>query len=167
MGSREREGGGGSVRFGQGLSWSPSSVPQSALPSLRDSTGLGVPGRLVLGCTVCTRGAVNICGGGAVNWQGDWRGTSRVAGRFEPPSPTEACLTENGRYELIRRNLHRPLTGVNSKAFHTSPMGHTSEHHQWAGGHHSVVGTHLRRQRRKCLRRWRRKIRGGKFRRLL
>ena len=30
--------------------------------------------------------------------------------------------------------LHHADMGVNSKAFHTSPTGHTSEHHQWAGG---------------------------------
>ena len=45
--------------------------------------------------------------------------------------------------------------GVNSKAFHTSLAGHTRERHQWAGGNHSVVGTHLRCQRRK--------MRGGNF----
>ena len=30
--------------------------------------------------------------------------------------------------------LHHADMGVNSKAFHTSPTGHTSEHYQWAGG---------------------------------
>ena len=45
--------------------------------------------------------------------------------------------------------LHHADMGVNSKAFHTSLTGHTSERHQWAwgeiGGDHSVVGTHVRR----------------------
>ena len=39
--------------------------------------------------------------------------------------------------------LHHADMGVNSNAFHTSPTGHTSEHHQWAWGDHSVVGTHF------------------------
>ena len=43
--------------------------------------------------------------------------------------------------------LHHAHMGVNSKAFHTSPTGHTSEHH--GGGGYSVVGAHLQRQRRK------------------
>ena len=53
--------------------------------------------------------------------------------------------------------LHHADVGVNSNTFNTSPTGHTIEHHQWAGGGggHSVVGTHLRRQRRK--------MRGGNF----
>ena len=58
---------------------------------------------------------------------------------------------------------HHADMGVNSKFFHTSPTGHTSEDPQGAAGDHSVVGTHLRRQRRKCLRRWCRKMRGGTF----
>ena len=45
--------------------------------------------------------------------------------------------------------LHHSDMGVNSKAFHTIPTGHISEHNQWAGGDHSVVGSHLRRWRRK------------------
>ena len=38
--------------------------------------------------------------------------------------------------------LHPANMGVNSDTLHTSPTGHTSEHHRWAGGHHSAVGTH-------------------------
>ena len=53
--------------------------------------------------------------------------------------------------------LHHADMGVNSKAFHTSLTAHTCEHHQWAGGDHSVVGTHLRRQRQRCI------MRGGNF----
>ena len=30
--------------------------------------------------------------------------------------------------------LHHAHMEVKSKAFHTSLTGHTSEHHQWAGG---------------------------------
>ena len=30
--------------------------------------------------------------------------------------------------------LHHAAMGVNSKVFHTSPAGPTSEHPQWAGG---------------------------------
>ena len=39
--------------------------------------------------------------------------------------------------------LHHADMGVKPKAFHTSLTGHTSEHHQWAGGDHSVVGIHV------------------------
>ena len=45
--------------------------------------------------------------------------------------------------------LHHADMWVSSKAFPTSPAGHTSEHHQWAGGDYSVVGIHLRHHRRK------------------
>ena len=30
--------------------------------------------------------------------------------------------------------LHHADMGVNTNAFHTSPTGHTSEHHEWVGG---------------------------------
>ena len=30
--------------------------------------------------------------------------------------------------------LHHADMGVNPNAFYTSPTGHTSGHHQWAGG---------------------------------
>ena len=59
--------------------------------------------------------------------------------------------------------LHHADMEVNSNTFHTSPTGHTSEHHQWVGADHSVVGTHLRCECRECLRHWRRKMRGGNF----
>ena len=38
--------------------------------------------------------------------------------------------------------LHHADMGVNPNTFHPSPTGHTSEHHRWAGGDHSAMGTH-------------------------
>ena len=35
--------------------------------------------------------------------------------------------------------LHHADMAVNSNAFHTSPKGHTGEHHQWGGWDHFVM----------------------------
>ena len=54
--------------------------------------------------------------------------------------------------------LHHADMGVNSKAFHRSPTGHTSEDPQWAGGDQSAVSAHLWHHRKRI---------GGEIRQLL